>query len=363
MLKNEQLLERLIAISAVIFLIGACILVLAPFFAPLLWAAIISFCSWGIYTRLVGLLRGRRNIAAFILMLVVLLCVVGPFVFAVAGLASQRDELSVLAESLMKKGMPPLPAWIAKLPLVGERLQTFWVELSKGDVQVVDFLRDKLGAPAGKWMLTIGAATGTGLLQLVLSILLTFFFFAGGLTVMAWLQGLIRRIAGVRGPHLLKLAGETVKGVVYGILGTALVQAVLAGIGFWVAGVPAAGILGFATFFLSVVPMGPGLIWVPAALWLYSQGSIGWAIFIVVWGALVVGSVDNVIKPLLISRGAQLPFIIVLLGVLGGALAFGFLGVFIGPTLLAVGYSVLHDWAVGVDEKGVEDTATPADPA
>lgn len=356
MLEHEQLIERLVAVTAVILLIGACMVILAPFFAPLLWAAIICFCSWGIYMRLVSVLRGRRGLAAFILMLVVLLCVVGPFFFAVAGLVGQADELKGFANTLIERGMPALPDWVARLPLIGERMQVFWVDLPKGDAQVIDFIRDKLGAPAGKWLLALGAATVAGLLQLVLSIFLTFFFYAGGHTVLAWLLALIRRVAGERGPHLLTLAGETVKGVVYGILGTALVQAVLAGFGFWIAGVPAAGIWGFATFFLSVIPMGAGLIWVPAALWLYSHGSIGWAIFIVIWGSLVVGSVDNVIKPLLISRGAQLPFIIVLLGVLGGAMAFGFLGVFIGPTMLAVGYSVLRDWSV---EAGVESDDVP----
>jgi predicted PurR-regulated permease PerM len=139
--------------------------------------------------------------------------------------------------------------------------------------------------------------------------------------------------------------------VVYGILGTALVQAVLAGFGYWLAGVPGAGIWILVTFFLSVIPMAPAIIWVPAAIWLYTQDALGWAIFLVLWNALVVGSVDNVIKPLMISKGGGLPFIVVLLGVLGGAIAFGFLGVFIGPTMLAVGYSVLHDWTVGAQRR------------
>jgi predicted PurR-regulated permease PerM len=135
--------------------------------------------------------------------------------------------------------------------------------------------------------------------------------------------------------------------VVYGVLGTAFVQAVLAGIGFWIAGVPSAPILAFITFFLSVVPMGPPLVWIPAALWLYHTGQVGWTIFLVVWGVAVVGMADNVIKPLLISKGTDMPLLWVMLGVLGGALAFGFLGVFIGPTLLAVAYALLRDWTVG----------------
>jgi predicted PurR-regulated permease PerM len=143
---------------------------------------------------------------------------------------------------------------------------------------------------------------------------------------------------------MLILAGKTVRGVVYGILGTAFVQAVLAGIGFLIAGVPNPGFLALLTFFLSVVPVGPPLIWLPASLWLFHQGSTGWGIFMICWGVLV-SSVDNLVKPWLISQGNAMPFLLILFGVLGGALTFGFIGVFIGPTLLAVGYRLVVEWA------------------
>jgi predicted PurR-regulated permease PerM len=145
------------------------------------------------------------------------------------------------------------------------------------------------------------------------------------------------------------------------VLGTAFVQAVLAGIGFWIAGVPGAPILAFITFFLSVIPIGPPIVWIPAALWLYHTGATGWAIFLVVWGVAVVGMADNVIKPLLISKGTNMPLIWVMLGVLGGALAFGFLGVFIGPTILAVAYALLRDWTIGSAHAGILPIETPAD--
>jgi len=144
--------------------------------------------------------------------------------------------------------------------------------------------------------------------------------------------------------HLLEVAGKTVNSVVYGILGTALAQGVLAGIGFLIAGVPGATLLGLATFFLSVVPVGPPLIWASATVWLYYQGAIGMAIFMGLWGLLVISLVDNFLRPIIISRGSHLPFILVFLGVLGGVLTFGFIGVFLGPTFLAVGYHVLSEW-------------------
>jgi predicted PurR-regulated permease PerM len=153
----------------------------------------------------------------------------------------------------------------------------------------------------------------------------------------------------------VNLASSTVRGVVYGILGTALVQAVMAGIGYLIAGVPGAGMLALLTFFLSVVPIGPPLIWVPAALWLFHEGSTGWAVFMLLWG-VGVSSVDNVVKPWLISQGSDMPFLLIFFGVLGGALTFGFIGVFLGPTLLAVGYRLVTEWAAGTDVATVEKT-------
>ena len=183
------------------------------------------------------------------------------------------------------------------------------------------------------------------MVKLALSIFIAFFLFRSGATVGAWAAALVRHIAGERGEHLLTVAGNTVRGVVYGILGTALTQAVLAGIGFLIAGVPGAMLLALLTFFSSIVPLlGTALTWGPAAIWLFHQGSNGWGVFMLVWGC-GVANVDNVVKPWLISQGSNLPFLLIFFGVLGGALTFGFIGVFLGPTLLAVGYKLVVEWA------------------
>ena len=186
-----------------------------------------------------------------------------------------------------------------------------------------------------------------GLLQLALAVLVAFFLYRDGEAAAAKIERMTSRIGGSRGRHLLTVAGSTVTSVVYGILGTALAQGLVAGIGFLIAGVPGAALLGFATFLLSVVPVGPPLIWIPAAIWLFVQGFTGWAIFMGLWGLLVISMVDNVLKPMIISRGSHLPFMLVLLGVLGGVAAFGFVGIFLGPTLLAVGYRMVNEWVDG----------------
>jgi predicted PurR-regulated permease PerM len=212
--------------------------------------------------------------------------------------------------------------------------------------QLVDELQ-KYVEPMRKVALASGATFVASVLQLTLSIFIAFFFFRDGKIVVERLLGAFSRIAGERGFELAVVAAATVRGVVLGILGTAIVQGVLAGIGLWIAGVRAAPLLGLLTFFLSPVPIGPPLVWVPAGLWLINAGETGWGIFVLAWGALVVSSIDNVIKPLIISRDSDLPFILVLLGVLGGAVAFGFIGVFLGPVLLAVGYALLEVWLKG----------------
>jgi len=185
---------------------------------------------------------------------------------------------------------------------------------------------------------------------LALSIFIAFFLFREGIQVGKRLTAAIERIGGERGAHLLIVAGKTVRGVVYGILGTALAQAVMAGVGFLIAGVPGAALLALLTFFSSVIPVvGTALIWLPAAIWLFHTGSTGWGIFMLIWG-FGVGNLDNIVKPWLISQGSDMPFILIFFGVLGGALTFGFIGVFLGPTLLAVGYRLVEEWSSGAHE-------------
>ncbi len=160
------------------------------------------------------------------------------------------------------------------------------------------------------------------------------------------------RLAGSRGKHLLKVAGDTVRGVIYGILGTAIAQALVAGLGFWIAGVPGAVLLSVLTFFFAVIPFGPPMIWIPAALWLFAQDKPGFAIFLTLWGLLGISSVDNFLRPYLISQGSKMPFILIFCGVIGGALAFGLVGVFLGPTLAGGGVPADRGMVVAAGRAG-----------
>ena len=191
-----------------------------------------------------------------------------------------------------------------------------------------------------------GAVVGEGLLQLTLSVLIAFFFFRDGDAIMARVRGAVSRIAPTRGLHMLDVAAMTTRAVVYGILGTALAQGVLMAVGLYIVGNKAAPLLGLLTFLLSPVPVGPPMVWIPVGLWMIlSQGETGWGIFLLVWGALIVSSVDNILKPMIISKGSDLPFMLVMLGVFGGVIAFGFIGVFLGPVLLGLGFALVKEWA------------------
>ncbi|MFY9328555.1 MAG: AI-2E family transporter [Georgfuchsia sp.] len=337
-------MDRYIGIIALVLLVLGCLAVLHPFLTALLWAAILVSVTWPTFTHLDRLLRGRRNLSALAMTLIVALVIIAPFALVAVGLADNAAQLSDAVKGQLERGFPAAPDWLSGMPLVGERLVSYWNDITHDGNRLAEELKRLLPA-VQNGLLAAGKRMGQGLMELGLSVFIAFFMFRDVEAVGQRVSAVVSRLAGERGRHLLTIAHHTVSGVVYGILGTALAQGVLAGIGFAIAGVPGALLLGLATFFLSVVPVGPPLIWIGAAVWLLQQGSMGWAIFIVLWGLLVVSMVDNIIKPMIISRGSSLPFILVFLGVLGGVVTFGLIGVFLGPTLLAVGYRLLTEWS------------------
>ena len=341
---NTQRIDRIVAIATAILLTAGCIVVLYPFVSALLWAVILCFVTWPTFLWGVRRLGGRRTLAATLMALLVAALLVTPFVAVGLSLADNVSHLTTVISQGLEHGPPEPPAWVADIPLVGHRLHTGWQTLIHDTSRLTTTLQ-RLVVPVSTWLLSQGVALGAGVLYLTLSVLLLFFLYRDGAALATRLQEVTGRIAGARAQQLVDLAVSTVRGV-YGILGSILAQGILAGVGFLVAGVPGAFLLGFLTLFLSILPGGPALLWLPASFWLYKQGATGWAIFLALWGLLVVGGADNVIKPYLIGRGSDLPFILVLLGVLGGAMAFGIIGIFLGPTLLAVGYTVVKDWTL-----------------
>lgn len=338
MLNNDRLLVQIL----LLLLLGACLWVLAPFASALFWAAVLAFASWPLMRLLTRWMNGNATLAATALTFIWMVLVAVPLVWLGFNIADQIRELNVLAHSLQVEGLPPPPEWLADVPLIGDRLLVLWVTVDEQGTALFASARPYIGQ-VGNWLLMRSARIGAGMLELALSLVLVFFFYRDGPKLASFVHSLLDRLIGSRSDHYLELVAGTVQRVVNGVIGTAAAQAVLAYIGFSIAGVPGALLLGFLTFAFSFL-MVPPLVWGPSVAWLIWQGEYGMAIFLGVWGMFIISGVDNVLKPYLISRGGNLPLVVVLLGVFGGVLAFGFMGLFLGPTLLAVAYSLLGDW-------------------
>ncbi len=355
---QNQSTDRILGLGALALLVAGCLLVLSPVVTALLLAVILTYSTWPLYVRLRHAVGGRNNVAAGLMTAAATVFLLAPFVIVASGLADNAAALMEALRGVFEAGLPELPSWVKTLPVVGVSMDTYWRSLANDDSQLIEEMKNLI-APAREVLVKTGGFLAAGVLQLSLSVLVAFFLFRDGDAAAARVRDAASRVAGPDSRRLLDVAGKTVNSVVYGILGTALAQGVLAGIGFLIAGVPGATLLGLGTFFLSVVPVGPPLIWGAATIWLYFQGSIGMAIFMGLWGLLVISLVDNFLKPIIISRGSHLPFILVFLGVLGGILTFGFIGVFLGPTLLAVGFHVLKEWMSRAKAEGVERRKNP----
>ena len=352
----EKRIERIIQAVAGVALAIGCLMVLKPFLAALLSAAILCFSTWPLYSVIERRLRGRRTLAALAMTLLMVVVLVLPLAL-IAG--SYVDDVPQLAERLrdtLAEGLPRPPAWVASIPLVGDSLDAGWREIAGSKAALAEVLK-RIALPARAVLVQAGIIVGEGVLQFTLIAFIGFFFYRDGAALARALRNGLERVAGNVAGRLLEIVGGTINGVMIGIVGTGLAQGLAAVIGFLIAGVPGALMLGFLTAFLSILPAGPPLIWIGATIWLFFQDQPGWAVFMALWGFFVVSGIDNVVKPLLISRGSSLPFVLVLLGVLGGILAFGFVGIFLGPVLLAVGFRFVRRWAAPrADEAAAEKT-------
>ncbi len=357
MLKNMNRIEAVAAVAAVVFLAVGCLLVLRPFVSAILWAAVLTYTTWPLMLRLQRGMKGRRTLAALTMTAIIALILVFPFVLAGITLTENVSRLEELFRAL-QGGLPvAAPDWVRQLPWVGPAIEHAWPGLAQ-DTGWLSTSVKSVGMKAGGWLLAHSIDFGKGILQLILSVIIMFVFYRDGERVSARIFAGAQRIAGDVSQRLLLIAGNTVRSVVYGIIGTALAQAIAAAIGLWMAGVPSPFLLGLLTFLLALIPGGPPCIWIPASIWLFHAGHPGWGVFMIIWGFFVISGIDNFIRPYLISRGSNLPFIIVLLGAIGGVVAFGFIGLFLGPVLLAVGYALMREYTAS---RGSTDDELPPD--
>lgn len=337
---NTNQIARIVLIT---LLIVGCIFVLYPFMAAVLFAAVICVFTWPLYHRIWVKLGKRDALAAVIMTLLLLVALILPMAYLAINLADSAAVLLDEAQTTLQNLQPNAPAWVENLPIAGQQLAELW---QRAAVSHEEFMRlvSQYSEPLRALLLQIVQLVMNGFLQLLLVVFVAFFFYRDGAKLARAVIAMVRRLGGELGEEMLRLSCMTVKGVMLGEFGTALAQASVALFGFWLAGAPMPLLLALATFFLSLIPVGPPLIWGGAALWLFNHGDRGWAIFLALYGLLAISTVDNIVRPIMISHSSHLPLLLVVLGVLGGVFAFGFIGIFLGPTLLAVGLTLITHW-------------------
>lgn len=357
-MQTKEEWARLVGVLAAGALAAGCFLVLMPFLSALVWAVILVFCTWPAYRVLTDRVKLGPSSAALVMVTAEFLLIGLPLVFATPVRREDIEGIRAWIERIFSEGLPDLSSTFSLIPLVGGFLNDWWQAFAGDTSLLIQALRPYAGNIA-QMGLSVLLALLSGIAEMLIAILLAFFIYKDGPALARFAYALLERLSGDRAARLWELTGNVTRGVVYGLLGTAVVQGFMTFFGLWLSGVPQPVLLAVIAGVISILPVGAPLVWIPAAIWLFATGSLGWGVFMLAYGALGISSVDNFIRPWLISRGADLPLLLTLLGALGGVLAFGFLGLFLGPVLLALGYTLIREWATGHKEEASPEAHPP----
>lgn len=343
----EERIVQFIQLAALAIVFIICYQVLHPFIPAILFATVACISTWPLYLRLRRVLGEKPTLASLLMIMLLTMLVIIPSALLATSLANNVTATIDAIRVFLERGPIEPPAWLKEVPLFDKQLNRYWQELSSGGKEAVMLFKELL-EPTKNLLLSLSNIIGQSLLQMVFAAFIGFFFYRDGEALIQILRnGMARLLNGSLAVDPLATIHDIVTGVVHGIFGAASAQAIAATIGFFIAGVPGAFLLGAATFLLSVIPMGPALLWGGVSVWFLHQGSYGWAIFMILWGIFVISSIDNFVKPYLISRGSNLSLLLIVLGVTGGIVAYGFIGIFIGPPILAVGITLVQLWTSG----------------
>lgn len=332
-----------LAVLFILSLVAGCFWILRPFITGILWAVIIVIATWPLLLGLESRFRGRRWAAVTLMTFALLMVFILPFSLAVLEIVGRGDDIVSWVGSLSALTIPPPPEWVRQIPFSGPRLMAHWQEFS---ALHPDDISSRLAPYAGKvvgWFIAHAGSVGVMLLNFFLTLLIVPIFYAHGETASSAMCRLANRMGGTSGEEAVLLAARAVRGVALGVVVTALVQSLLGGAGLLLTGVPVALLLTGVMFILCVAQIGPSLIMIPAIIWLFWSGESFWGTVLIIW-TLPVILLDNFLRPILIKKGADLPLILIFAGVIGGLIAFGVVGLFIGPVILAVAYTLIRAW-------------------
>ncbi len=339
-----DLARLILAILAIVGLMLASLWIVSPFFTAIIWATMIVVSCWPLMLRVQVMLNGRRSLAVIAMTLLMLALFIVPVLLAVNTIVDNVDTLLRWAKMASSFEVPHPPAWVAQIPVVGTRLSDLWSSLHEAGLSS---LVQSAAPYAGKGAQLVAAQAGNlGMLVIhfLLTVLIAAVMFAQGEEGSQRVLALADRVGGERGRASVRLAAAAIRGVAISVVGTALIQTLLAGIGLAVAGVPFVGLLTAAALILCIAQAGPGLVLIPAVVWLYWSGETGWGTFLLVWSVIAM-TVDNFVRPVLVRFGADLPLLLIFAGVIGGMLTMGLVGLFVGPVVLAVTWRLFEAWA------------------
>ena len=324
-------------------LIAASFLVLQPFVAAIVWATTLVIATWPLMLRAEAALGGRRGLAVTVMTIGLLLLVLLPLSFAIGALVARSDRIADLVASAPNFRLPHPPAWLADIPVVGAGAAEGWRHLADvGIADLLQLLRPHVGTIT-RWFVGAAGSLGGLVVHLLLTIAIAAILYATGEQAAAWCRRFGRRLAGERGEGVVVLAGQAIRSVALGVVVTAAAQTAVAGLGLFVVAVPQAPLLTAVVLLLCIAQLGPGLVVIPATIWLFAIDATGAGIVLAVFSVASI-VLDNFLRPVLIRRGADLPLLLILAGVIGGMLSFGLLGLFLGPVILAVTYTLLQHW-------------------
>jgi predicted PurR-regulated permease PerM len=343
----SRTVEATVRVALIAVLVLYCFQIVRPFLIPVVWGVIIAVAVYPNYLWMQGILGGRRTPAALLFVVFALVLLIAPTFLLSDTLVTGATGLArSLSEGKLSIPMPPES--VASWPVIGQPIDKFWRMASLNLAGALGEIAPQLKG-LGKWLLSAAAGAGLGVLQFILAIIIAGVILRHGESGARVSYAIARRLAEEHGAGFIDLARATIRSVSRGILGVALLQSILAGLGFLAAGVPAAGLWAFLCLLLSVIQIGIFPITVPAIIYVFATGDTATAVIFLVWN-LLVGTLDNVLKPLLLGRGVNVPMAVIFVGAIGGFLASGIIGLFIGAVILVLGYELLLEW-LGLDPR------------
>jgi predicted PurR-regulated permease PerM len=353
--------QTTLGVVFVLVLLCGALWILVPFAGPAIWATMIVVTTWPLMLRLQKVFWGKRWLAATVMTLALLLLLLVPLLAAVGTIIGNAHEIVGWVQAVTQFRVSLPPAWLGRLPLVGGPLVLLWHQVVAAGIDGVLEMLSPYAGLATRWL--VGELGGVGVLfvQFLLTLLLAAVMYVNGEEWATTVRHIAARLAGVRGEHAVRLAAESLRGVALGVGVTAIVQSGLGGLTLWAAGVPFVGLLTAVMVMLCLAQLGPLPVLLAAAGWLFwSHGGGAWQPWFVLVASAVIGVLDNVIRPFLIRLGADLPLLLILMGVVGGLFAFGLVGIFIGPVILAVAWTLMLAW-IG-DETELAERGLEPDP-